>query len=63
MIGLIWITGVWIIFMYPPARHEPLVEPTASTSQLNRQLFVFLSATKAAPTPNPFCGGMLPAAM
>ena len=50
-------------FIYPPARHEPLVEPTASMSQLIRQFFVFLSTTNAPPRPNPFCGGMLPAAM
>jgi len=49
--------------MYPPARHAPLKEPTASTSQLIRQFLVFLDQTNAWPKPNPFCGGILPAAM
>src|SRR5580704_12870308 len=55
--------GVWMIFMYPPARHEALVEPTASTSQAKRQFLVFLSTTSAPPNPNPFCAGRLPTAM
>src|SRR2546422_2277637 len=49
--------------MYPPARHEPLNAPTASKSQLIRQFRVFLDQTNAPPSPNPFCGGILPAAM
>src|ERR1700733_10312409 len=63
MIGFLAGCGVWISFMYAPARQAALVAPTASTSQLIRQFVVFLDHTKAAPKPNPFCGGILPAAI
>ena len=55
--------GVWTNFIYPPARHEPLVVPTASASQVTRQLVVLRAWSKASPNPNPFCAGRLPAAM
>src|SRR5207253_4004554 len=49
--------------MYAPARHAPLKAPTPSKSQLIRQFLVFLDQTNAPPSPNPFWGGILPAAM
>src|ERR1700722_9909354 len=55
--------GVCTSVKYAPARQAPLTAPTASTSQLDLQLVVLRDSTKATPRPNPFCGGMLPAAM
>jgi hypothetical protein len=54
-------TGVWMIFVGagPP---DALVETTASTFQLNRQLVGRVVRDKRPPNPNPFCGAMLPTA-
>src|SRR5579872_2383690 len=56
--------GVAMIFRYVPARHAPLASaPTASEFQLIRQFSLGVKCvTTAPPTPNPFCGAMLPTA-